>query len=313
MSGLQKTDVIWFNGRLVPWDEARVHVLAHGLQYGTGVFEGLRAYDTADGPAVFRLDAHLRRLFNSAALYEMQIPYTEAELTAATLSVVRENRLRDAYVRPIAFFDAHTLSLWTRDCPVSVAIAALPSKAYLEGGPAAGARVGVVSVRRFDDSMIPVAGKACGQYVNSVRAVQEALRRGLDEAILLNARGDISEGSGENLFIVKDGGLATNSADASILMGITRDAILRIAADLGLAVDVRGIALEELTTADELFFCGTAVEVTPIREVDGVQIGDGRPGPITKRIQQVFFEAVRGRRPEYRDWLAFVDVRAPAR
>jgi branched-chain amino acid aminotransferase len=302
--GFTPTDTIWFNGHLVAWADAQVHVLAHGLQYGTGVFEGLRSYATADGPAVFRLDSHLERLYRSAAMYDLEIPYSIEALTEATLDLIRANRLEGSYIRPIAFFDADTLSVWTKGSPVSVAIAAFPTGTYLAGAEN-GVRVTVSPIRKYPSNAIPAAAKACGQYINSARAVQEAQKRGFDEAILLNQRGEVSEGSGENIFVVKNGGLLTNGIDADILMGVTRDSILQIAANLKIPARVDTISVDDLMTADELFFSGTAVEVTSIREVDGIMIGSGKPGAITTRLQQVFNDAVRGKRPEYRKWLAF--------
>ena len=293
------------NGSLVPWDAAQVHVTAHALQYGTGVFEGMRSYDTPDGPAIFRLDAHMRRFLESAAFYELGIPFSLEDLCAASLEVVRVNRLENAYLRPLAFFDSHSFSVWPKDCPVSVAIIAVPGRAYIQGGPEAGVRVTVSTVRRIDPSTLPPFVKACGHYTNSVRAVQEAIRRGYDEALLLNTKGDVAEGSGENLFVVKNGTICTNDVDASILLGITRDSVLQIARDLGYPVAIRPLTLADVQTADELFFSGTAVEVTPIKEVDGRMYGNGAPGPITRRIQQTFFEAVHGRLPQYRAWLAY--------
>src|SRR5919198_999586 len=282
--GFTPTETIWFNGSLVPWNDAKVHVLAHGLHYGTGVFEGMRCYPTADGPAVFRLDAHLERFYASADLYDLTIPYTREALSDATLELMRANRLESAYIRPIAFFDAATLSVWTRECPVTVAIAGFPTGAYHAGGPDRGVRVTISPIRKFDNSAMPAWAKACGQYINSARAVNEAQRRGFDEAILLNAKGEIAEGSGENLFVVKNGTLVTNDKDDSILMGITRASILDLARDLKIPTRVAPISVNDLMTADELFFSGTAVEVTPVREVDGTVIGDGKPGPITKRL-----------------------------
>jgi branched-chain amino acid aminotransferase len=302
--GFTKTDKIWFNGKLVNWADANVHVLAHGLHYGTGVFEGMRCYATDDGPAVFRLDAHLDRFYQSAELYELTIPYAKEVLADATLELIHVNRLDAAYIRPIAFFDAATLSVWTKECPVTVAIAAFPTGKYLADAEK-GVRVTVSSIRKFDNSAIPAWGKACGQYINSVRAVQEAQRKGFDEALLLNSRGEVSEGSGENLFLVRDGGIVTNDRDASILMGVTRSSILEIANDLGIPTSVAAISVEDAYGADELFFTGTAVEVTPIREVDGHVISGGKPGPVTRRIQETFNAIVRGKRPEYRRWLAF--------
>jgi branched-chain amino acid aminotransferase len=302
--GFTKTDKIWFNGKLVNWADANVHVLAHGLHYGTGVFEGMRCYATDEGPAVFRLDAHLDRFYQSAELYELTIPYAKEALADATLELIHVNRLDAAYIRPIAFFDAATLSVWTKECPVTVAIAAFPTGKYLADAEK-GVRVTVSSIRKFDNSAIPAWGKACGQYINSVRAVQEAQRKGFDEALLLNSRGEVSEGSGENLFLVRDGGIVTNDRDASILMGVTRASILEIANDLGIPTSVAAISVEDAYGADELFFTGTAVEVTPIREVDGHVISGGKPGPVTRRIQETFNAIVRGQRPEYRRWLAF--------
>ena len=305
MAPFVKAELIWFNGAFVPWDDARVHVMAHGLHYGTGVFEGIRSYATDDGPAVFRLDDHIARLFASAALYELEIPYSAAELTAATLELLTRNRLTRTYIRPIAFFDAHSLTLWPRECPVSVAIAAMPLGAYLGEGLTKGVRVCISSVRRFDASAIPTTGKACGQYVNSVRAVQEALRRGFDEAIFLNQRGEVAEGSGENLFVITGGAIVTNGEEADILPGITRASVLELASTLGIPTSVRPLSIADLTSADELFFTGTAAEVTPVVDVDGRPVGTGTPGPMTLRLQQAFFDVVHGRNPRFRHWLAF--------
>jgi branched-chain amino acid aminotransferase len=302
--GFTKSDKIWFNGRLVNWDDAKVHVLAHGLHYGTGVFEGMRCYATADGPAVFRLDAHLDRFYQSADLYELTIPYAKEALAEATLELIRANRLEAAYLRPIAFFDAATLSVWTKECPVSVAIAGFPTGSY-HADAAKGVRVTVSSIRKFDNAAIPAWGKACGQYINSVRAVQEAQRKGFDEALLLNSRGEVAEGSGENLFLVRDGAIVTNDKDASILMGVTRASILEIANDMGIPTRVATISVEDVYHADELFFSGTAVEVTPIREVDGHVISEGKPGAVTQRIQNAFNAIVRGENAAYRRWLTY--------
>jgi branched-chain amino acid aminotransferase len=311
MAAFTKAEFIWMNGSIMRWDDAQVHVTAHALQYGTGVFEGVRSYDTPDGAAVFRLDAHMRRFANSAQFYELALPYSFDELCAAALDVVRSNNLDNAYLRPLAFFDSHSFSVWPKDCPVSVAIIAVPGKPYIQGGPERGVRVTVSTVRRIDASTLPPFVKACGHYTNSVRAVQEAIRRGYDEALLLNNKGDIAEGSGANLFIVKNGVLITNDLDASIVMGITRDAVLTIARDLSIPVAVRPISLADVQTADEVFFSGTAVEVTPIKEVDGIVVGDGNPGRVTRRIQETFFAAVHGKLPQYRDWLAYAAQEAP--
>ena len=309
--GFTPTEKIWFNGKLVPWGDAKVHVLAHGLQYGTGVFEGMKSYPTDDGPAIFRLDAHLERFYKSAELYDLAIPYTQDVIAEASLEVVRANGLDASYLRPVAFFDAGTLSVWTKECPVTVAIAAVPTGKYLANADA-GVRVTVSPVRKFDNSAIPAWAKACGQYINSARAVNEAQRRGFDEALLLNSQGLVAEGSGENLFVVRNGGIVTNDKDASILMGVTRASVLEIAKDLGIEATVAPISVEDVLGADELFFTGTAVEVTAIREVDGRVISGGKPGPITRRIQETFNQAVRGQLPQYRKWLSFIrqEVRA---
>src|SRR5215471_9292516 len=240
--GFTPTEFIWFNGKLIPWGEAKVHVLAHGLQYGTGVFEGMKSYPTADGPAIFRLDAHLERFYKSAELYDLAIPYSQETLTDASLEVVRANKLEAAYLRPVAFFDAATLSVWTKECPVTVAIAALPTGKYLANADS-GVRVTVSPIRKFDNSAMPAWAKACGQYINSARAVNEAQRRGFDEALLLNTHGMVAEGSGENLFLVRDGAIVTNDRDASILMGVTRASILELANDMGIPTLVAPISV----------------------------------------------------------------------
>jgi branched-chain amino acid aminotransferase len=304
MPPFTKAQFIWMNGSMMPWDAANVHVTAHALQYGTGVFEGMRSYDTPDGAAIFRLDAHMNRLAASAQAYEITLPYSIDQLSEASLEVVRVNGLENAYLRPLAFFDSYSFSVWPKDCPVTVAIIAVPGRAYLQGGPEHGVRVMISSTRRIDATTLPPQVKACGHYTNSVRAVQEAIRKGYDEAILLNTRGDIAEGSGANLFVVKNSTLITNDFDASIVMGITRDSVLEIARDIGVPVALRPLSLDDVQTADELFFSGTAVEITPIRELDGRVLGDGKPGAVTRRLQETFFDAVHGRVPRYRRWLA---------
>jgi branched-chain amino acid aminotransferase len=303
MAGFTKTQSIWMNGRLVPWDAAQVHVTAHALQYGTGVFEGMRSYDTPDGAAIFRLDAHIKRLAASASHYELELPYSYDQLCEASLEVVRANGLENAYLRPLAFFDSFSFSVWPKDCPVTVAVIGVPGKPYL-AGQEGGVRIMLSQTRRIDKSTLPPFVKACGHYTNSVRAAQEALRAGYDDAILLNAEGDVAEGSGANLFVVRKGALITNDVDASIVMGITRDSVLTIARDLGLPTEVRKLSLADVQSADELFFSGTAVEITPIRQLDDRVIGDGTPGPITRRLQKTFYDAVHGRVPRYQHWLS---------
>jgi branched-chain amino acid aminotransferase len=313
MPPFTKAKFIWMNGSLTPWDSAQLHVSAHGLNYGTGVFEGMRSYDTPDGPAIFRLDAHMKRWAASARHYELDLGFSLEQLSEASLEVVRANGLENAYLRPIAFFDSYSFAVWPKDCPVTVAIIAVPGRQYLQGGPEQGVRVMVSATRRIDAAALPPHVKACGQYTNSVLAVQEAIRKGFADAILLNSKGDVAEGSGANLFVVKNGTLITNDREASILMGITRDSVLQIARDLDVPVMIRPISLADLRNADELFFSGTAVEVTPIKEVDDRVIADGKPGTITRRIQEVFFDAVHGRVPRYSSWLAHVAAPAQSR
>ena len=310
MAGFTKTQFIWMNGSLMPWDSAQVHVTAHALQYGTGVFEGMRSYDTPDGAAIFRLDAHIRRLAASASHYELELPYSFDQLCDASLEVIRANGLENAYLRPLAFFDSFSFSIWPKDCPVTVAIIAVPGKPYLAGQDG-GVRIMLSTTRRIDKSTLPPFVKACGHYTNSVRAAQEALRAGYDDAILLNTAGDVAEGSGANLFVIKKGTVITNDLDASIVMGITRDSVLEIARDLKLPTEVRKLSLADVQAADELFFSGTAVEITPIRQLDARVIGDGTPGPITRRLQSTFYDAVHGRLPQYRSWLSLTSRESP--
>lgn len=305
MAGFTKTQYIWMNGKLMPWDAAQVHVTAHALQYGTGVFEGMRSYDTPEGAAIFRLDAHIRRLAASASHYELDLPYSFEQLCDASLEVIRANNLDNAYLRPLAFFDSFSFSVWPKGCPVTVAIIAIPGKPYLAGQDG-GVRVMLSETRRIDRTTLPPFVKACGHYTNSVRAAQEALRAGFDDAILLNTSGDIAEGSGANLFVIKNGTVITNDLDASIVMGITRESVLEIARDLSLPIEVRKMSLDEVRSADELFFSGTAVEITPIRQLDARTIGDGTPGPVTRRLQKTFYDAVHGRLPKYHKWLSRV-------
>jgi branched-chain amino acid aminotransferase len=311
MAAFGKSKFIWMNGKLVPWDSAQVHITAHGLHYGTGVFEGMRAYDTAEGPAIFRLEAHMRRMVASGEAYEMTLPFSVEALSEASVEVVRANGLKNAYLRPIAFYDAHTFHVAPKTSPVSVAIIAIPGRPYIAGGVEKGTRVMLTSIRRIDATTLPPWVKCAGHYTNSVRALQQAQRAGFDDAILLNTKGDVAEGSGANLFLVKNGRVITNDRDASIVMGITRDSVLTIARDLGVPVDVRPMSEADLRGADEVFFSGTAVEVTPITQLDDHTYGDGKPGPITRRIQETYFDAVHGKVPRYESWLTIVKDAVP--
>ncbi len=303
----ERTRWVWMNGEVIPWSKATTHVSAHGLHYGTGVFEGIRCYATNNGPALFRVEEHLTRFFASAEIHGIEIPFSADHLTEAITRVIQENEFNACYVRPIAYFGSGSLSLYPRECAVEVVILAWPWADYLGAeGQQRGVSVTVSPWRKFESKMMPTTAKACGQYVNSVLAIREAVNRGFAEAILLDAGGQIAEGSGENLFIVRDKQLLTNDASHSILPGITRDAVLRIAADLGYSTKVKTLSLEDLVSADEAFFTGTAVEVTPIRELDHTRIGTCTPGPVTTEIQQSFFAAATGQDERYHHWLTNV-------
>jgi len=296
---------VWMNGKCVRWEHATVHVSAHGLHYGSGVFEGIRCYETVDGPAVFRLEAHLDRLYESAAAYRMQIPYSKEQLADAICETISRNGFTDCYVRPICYRGSSSLGLHPRNCPVEAVILAWPWGKYLgEESLERGVNITVSPWRKFHSQMMPTAAKACGQYLNSILAIQDAVERGFDEALLLNVDGTIAEGSGENIFIVRDGVLITNSAQDSILLGITRDCVLEFARDLGWKVETRSFSLDCLLESDEAFFTGTAAEVVPICQVDGRQIGSGKRGPYTKVIQDMFARAVCGHYALYRGWLS---------
>jgi branched-chain amino acid aminotransferase len=298
----EKTEKIWMDGELVPWDQAQVHVLTHSLHYGSGVFEGVRTYATADGPAVFRLTDHIERLLDSAKLIMMEIPYSRDELVEACKLVVRETGLDSCYLRPIAFLGYGEIGLNPLPCKVEVAIAAWPWGAYLgEESLAAGVRVKVSSWRRMDPNVNPVAAKGTGIYINSSLAKVEAVKSGYDEAILLNTQGYVAECTGENVFIVRDGVLVTPTLASGALAGITRDSIMTIARDLGYDVREEQLLRHDLYLADEAFLTGTAAEVVPIRSVDDRVIGD--PGEMTRKLQETYLATVRGQVDRYKDWL----------
>jgi branched-chain amino acid aminotransferase len=301
-------DTIWMDGEFQDWDDAQIHVLTHGLHYGTGIFEGVRCYDTADGPAIFRWDAHLDRFYESAKPYEMEIGHDREELTEATMELIRRQDLESCYIRPIAFYGYNSLGVSPKDCPTRVAIACWPWGAYLgEEALENGVEVMVSSWRKHSSSQIPTNAKTTGLYVNSMLAGEEARRNGYTEAIVLDKEGYVAEGPGENIFMVKDGELFTPALSQSILDGITRQSVIEVARDLGYTVhDQATISRGELHTADELFFTGTAAEVTPIRQVDNVEIGSGTRGPVTEEIQQTFFDLVEDPSDEYADWFTYV-------
>jgi len=305
-----QADFIWMNGELVRWEDAKVHVLTHALHYGSGVFEGIRAYETERGTAVFRHQDHLERLKRSAELYYMDLPYTLEKLREATHELIRVNKLHSCYIRPVAFRGYGEMGLFPLNAPVDVFIAVWPWGAYLgEEGQKNGIRCKVSSWRRMSAASFIPEAKACGQYLNSILAKVETAKAGYDEAILLDVHGNVSEGSGENVFVVRDGRISTPHAAASILDGITARSVVQIAADLGFEVEQRHIPRGELYLADEVFLTGTAAEIVPVREIDDHVLGP--PGELTKAIQARFFDAIKGKREEYVEWLDFVALEQP--
>ncbi len=301
---MREAEVIWFNGRFVPWGEARIHVLSHVVHYGSSVFEGIRAYATLRGPAVFRLQAHLRRLYDSARIYRMEIPFSTEELARAVCETVRVNRLASAYIRPIVFRGYGELGVNPLACPVEVVVAAFEWGRYL-GSEALeeGVDVCISSWARMAPNTFPAMAKAGANYMNAQLIKMEAVREGYQEGIALDVFGHLSEGSGENIFLVRDGVLYTPALSVSILPGITRDSVITLARELGLTVIEQMLPGEFLYIADEAFFTGTAAEITPIRSVDGIPIGSGGRGPVTARLQEAFFAVVEGRTEDRHDWL----------
>jgi branched-chain amino acid aminotransferase len=306
MSMADRDGKIWMDGKLIDWRDAKIHVLTHTLHYGMGVFEGVRAYKTQDGTAIFKLKEHTQRLFNSAKIFQMVIPFDQQTIAAAQLEVVRENRLESCYLRPIVWIGSEKLGVSTKGNTIHIAIAAWPWGAYLgEDGLARGIRVKTSSFTRHHVNVSMVRAKASGWYVNSILANQEATTDGYDEALLLDVDGYVSEGAGENVFIVRNGKLYTPDL-ASCLDGITRDSIITLARDHGIEVIEKRITRDEMYCADEAFFTGTAAEVTPIRELDNRTIGAGARGPITEKLQSAFFSIVQGKNTRYAEWLTKV-------
>ena len=306
MSMADRDGQIWYDGKLVPWRDATTHVLTHSLHYGLAVFEGLRAYKTANGTAIFRLKEHTDRLFNSAHIFMMKMPYDKQTLIEAQKEVVRVNGLDSCYVRPIAFYGSEKMGVSPKGAQVHVAIAAWPWGAYLGAdGIEKGIRVKTASYARHHINVTMCRAKFSGTYANSILANQEALEHGYDEALLLDVDGYVAEGSGENLFIVKNGKLYEPEL-TSALIGITRDAVINFARDIGVEVHTKRITRDDVYIADEAFFTGTAAEVTPIRELDSRVIGAGKRGPITEKLQSMFFDVVNGRSEKYGHWLSYV-------
>ena len=304
---LQAVDHIWMDGELVAWEDAKVHILTHSLHYGSGVFEGIRAYTTSQGAAVFRLTDHIRRLFNSAKVYLIDIPYSVEDLVEAVKETVRANNLDACYIRPIVYLGYGEMGLNPLPCPVNVSIAVWPWGTYLgDKGIREGVRSKISSWQRHDPNAVPIASKGTGMYGNSSLAKVEALKAGYDEAILLSPQGYVSECTGENLFIVKHGRILTPPTSAGALEGITQDSVTTIARDLGYEVGEANLLRTDLYLAEEAFLTGTAAEVVPIRSVDDREIGE--PGPITRAIQETYFATVRGEVDRYKDWLEHVNA-----
>jgi branched-chain amino acid aminotransferase len=304
MSMADRDGLIWFDGKMVDWREAKLHVLTHSLHYGMAVFEGVRAYKTTAGTAIFRLEEHTRRLLNSAKIFQMNVPFTYDVLMQAQKDTVRQNGLESCYIRPIIWIGSEKMGVSAKGNTIHVAVAVWPWGAYLgEDGIAKGIRVKTSSFSRHHVNVSLVRAKASGYYINSILANQEVTAHGYDEALLLDTDGYVSEGSGENVFIVKNGKLYTPDL-ASCLDGITRDSVITMAQDMGIPVIEKRITRDEMYCADEAFFTGTAAEVTPIRELDDRQIGEGRRGPVTEKLQSMFFDVVAGKADRYRHWLA---------
>jgi branched-chain amino acid aminotransferase len=302
---LTESEKIWMDGELVDWADARIHVLTHTLHYGCGVFEGIRAYETKRGPAVFRLTDHIERLFNSAKIFFLDIPFTVEELVEATKETVRVNNLSACYIRPLVYLGYGEMGLNPLPAPVNVSIAVWPWGTYLgDEGIANGVRMKISSWQRHDPNAMPPAAKGTGMYINSSMAKVEALKAGYDEAILLSPQGYVSECTGENIFLIKDGRIITPPVSAGALEGITQHSVMTMARDEGIDCSVGNILRSDLYTADEAFLTGTAAEVVPIRSVDDRELGD--PGPITRRIQELYHQVVRGEIDQYKDWNEYV-------
>lgn len=304
---IQPTEKVWKNGRLVDWKDATVHVMTHGLHYGTGAFEGIRCYNTGKGPAVFRLKEHMERFHSSAKAINLKLPYTVEQLCGATKETIKANKLTECYIRPITFFGVSGVGVNPLGYPVETFIVVFPMGAYLgDEGLKNGIRVHTSSWHRVTSGSVPATAKICGDYLNSALAVMEAKLNGFDETIMLNELHMVAEGSGENVFLARNGKLLTPPINAGILPGITRDSIIELGRDMGYEVEERNFVRSELYTADEVFMTGTAAEVTPIREVDRRSVGDGKPGPITKALQSKFLGIVKGNDAKYTRWLDLI-------
>lgn len=303
---MEKAKKIWMDGKLVNWADANIHILTHTLHYGLGIFEGIRCYKTSKGSAIFRLQEHIDRLFDSSRILQVEIPYTPEEISKAIIETVKVNKLPGCYIRPIVYIGDGAMGIYPKDNPIKVAIAVWPWGAYLgEEGIKNGIRVKISSFTRHHVNVTMTKSKTCGNYVNSLLAKKEAISCGYDEALLLDTHGYVSEGSGQNIFIVRKGVLKTAPLP-SVLEGITRNSVIEMAQNEGIKVIEENFTRDELYISDEAFLTGTASEITPIREVDGRITGEGKPGPVTKKLQDLFFKIVSGRDKAYKLWLTYI-------
>jgi branched-chain amino acid aminotransferase len=303
---MEETKLIWFNGKMVPWNDCKIHFLTHTLHYGGGVFEGIRCYETPKGPAIFRLNEHIQRLFFSASVLGMEIPFSEQQLIDATIKTVKDNEVKSCYIRPLAFYGYGKMGLATNGAKVDVGIAVWPWGAYLgEEGLINGVSIKISPFVRPPKECMPTHAKVCGNYANSILAKMDAIKTNFADALLLDLNGNVAECSGENIFFVKNGVLVTPALD-NCLDGITRKSVIAIAGDLGIAVQEKKISKQEMFLMDECFMTGTAAEMTPVSMIDGKPIGLGKPGIVTKKIQEKFFEAIKGKEPKYEKWLTYV-------
>ena len=298
---------IWFDGKIIHFDDAKIHVMSHCIHYGSAVFEGIKCYDTPKGPAVFKLKEHMERLHKSANSFKITIPYDVESLCNGAIELIKSNEVKDCYLRPVAFYGYDTLGVHPKKCPVQASIATLNWGAYVsKEALQKGAKITISPWRKYKSSAFPESTKASGPYLNSMLAVQDAKSRGFDEALLLNEDGTVAEGSGQNIFFIKDGIFYTNDASSNILMGITRDTLFTLINDLNYNYKVQKITKEDLFNADEIFYCGSASEVTPIRQIDSHIIDNGKAGELTLKLQKFYYEIVRGEHKEYFDWLTFI-------
>jgi len=299
---------IWSNGKIIPFDDAKIHVMSHCIHYGSAVFEGIKCYYTSKGPAIFKLKEHMERLHNSANSFNITIPYNVDSLCDGAINLVKSNKVKDCYLRPIAFYGYDTLGVHPKDCPVQASIATLNWGAYVsKEALEKGAKITISPWKKYKSSAFPSSTKASGPYINSMLAVQDAKSRGFDEALLLNEDETVAEGSGQNIFLIKDNIFHTNDSSSNILMGITRATLIDLIKDLGYELQINKITKEDLCNADEIFYCGSASEITPIRSIDDHNVNDGKAGDLTLKLQKLYYEIVRGEHPEYFDWLTFIN------